>query len=214
MFLSPRDTNIPEDSYCTPCKRTRLFRQFCWGHSFSQGPRRKNEDVVACHPTLCPNISLFGVFDGHMGMKASSFSSESIPSFVAKDPRRLFDMPSCLHHAFIQTDREFLKLARRKSFIDGSTACVLVLHEDQIICANAGDSRCVMCSGGEAVDLSFDHKPSGLEERRRIIRGGAKVEFERINGEVSHTHTAHNTSHITHGYHMIHCDEWTNNGGL
>ncbi|KAK6915140.1 PPM-type phosphatase-like domain [Dillenia turbinata] len=37
----------------------------------------------------------------------------------------------------------------------GSTACVAVIRNNQLIVANAGDSRCVLCRGGE-VELSDD----------------------------------------------------------
>ena len=45
--------------------------------------------------------------------------------------------------------------------ISGCTAvAALITHDSRIIVANAGDSRAVLCSKGEAVPLSFDHKPN------------------------------------------------------
>jgi serine/threonine protein phosphatase PrpC len=41
--------------------------------------------------------------------------------------------------------------------------------------ANAGDSRCVLCRGGAAVDLSSDHKPDLPEELARIEEVGAQI---------------------------------------
>ena len=52
----------------------------------------------------------------------------------------------------------------------------------EIYCANAGDSRTVMCEKGNAVDLSKDHKPELPEERSRIIKAGGEVVDGRVNG--------------------------------
>ncbi|GJN34609.1 hypothetical protein PR202_gb23288 [Eleusine coracana subsp. coracana] len=41
----------------------------------------------------------------------------------------------------------------------GSTACVAVIRNDELIVANAGDSRCVISRKGQAYNLSTDHKP-------------------------------------------------------
>jgi len=39
---------------------------------------------------------------------------------------------------------------------------------DEIICANSGDSRCVMAKGGKAINMSEDHKPECEMEMKRI----------------------------------------------
>ena len=51
----------------------------------------------------------------------------------------------------------------------------LILFDDmkKLYVANAGDSRCVLARGGEAVPLSFDHKPDNEEEKRRIEAAGS-----------------------------------------
>ena len=40
----------------------------------------------------------------------------------------------------------------------GSTATVLVVGKEEIVVANCGDSRAVLCRGGVALPLSRDHK--------------------------------------------------------
>lgn len=49
--------------------------------------------------------------------------------------------------------------------------------------ANAGDSRCVLCRDGQALELSLDHKPEDEPEMKRIRKAGGKVTFDgRVNG--------------------------------
>lgn len=65
----------------------------------------------------------------------------------------------------------------------GCTAVVALLKGNDLYVANAGDSRCVLCRDGEAVELSFDHKPEDQPEMDRIIKAGGKVTADgRVNG--------------------------------
>lgn len=57
----------------------------------------------------------------------------------------------------------------------GCTAVVALLKEDVLYVANAGDSRCVVCRDGKAIEMSFDHKPEDKIEHDRIVKAGGKV---------------------------------------
>jgi len=61
---------------------------------------------------------------------------------------------------------EFDKLVEEKEYGQdtGCTSNVVYLNADKIYCANAGDSRSVLCSNDKTVPLSEDHKPDNLEE--------------------------------------------------
>ena len=49
--------------------------------------------------------------------------------------------------------------------------------------ANVGDSRCVLCRNGVAIDMSVDHKPDDDKELKRIENAGGKVTSDgRVNG--------------------------------
>ena len=68
----------------------------------------------------------------------------------------------------------------------GCTANVVMIIENMLICANAGDSRAVVGEGGRAVPLSFDHKPNNKKERDRIYKAGSTVNIEgRIDGNLN-----------------------------
>lgn len=53
--------------------------------------------------------------------------------------------------------------------------------------ANVGDCRAVLCRGGKAVDMSFDHKSTFEPERRRVEELGGYFEGEYIYGELAVT---------------------------
>ncbi|KAF9421833.1 hypothetical protein HW555_002273 [Spodoptera exigua] len=53
----------------------------------------------------------------------------------------------------------------------------------ELFVANAGDSRCIICREGKAIDMSIDHKPEDAPELERITKAGGKVSNDgRING--------------------------------
>ncbi|CAL0327168.1 unnamed protein product [Lupinus luteus] len=67
----------------------------------------------------------------------------------------------------------------------GSTACVAVIRNNQLIVANAGDSRCVISRKGQAYNLSRDHKPDLEIEKERILKAGGFIHAGRINGSLN-----------------------------
>lgn len=48
--------------------------------------------------------------------------------------------------------------------------------------ANAGDARAVLCRGGKAIRLTYDHKGSDKQEAKRIMDAGGFVMSGRVNG--------------------------------
>lgn len=66
--------------------------------------------------------------------------------------------------------------------MSGSTGIVVLLHNEQLLCANVGDSRAGVVKlvaaedPGELVMLSRDHTPKELDELERIIMAGGKVQ--------------------------------------
>jgi len=72
------------------------------------------------------------------------------------------------------------------AFNEGCTACVVLITEDSIYCANAGDSRAVIgTKTGDVVELSFDHKPDNENEKKRIQAAGSNVSGGRVDGSLA-----------------------------
>lgn len=71
----------------------------------------------------------------------------------------------------------------------GCTAICVLVREKDIIAANAGDSRAVLCRAGEATALSYDHKPASDVEKARIEAAGGYLEDTpggaRVNGNLN-----------------------------
>lgn len=67
----------------------------------------------------------------------------------------------------------------------GSTAIVVLLTPTHIVTANAGDCRGILRRYGRAIPLSFDHKPTNIVERRRILRAGGFIRKKRVDGDLA-----------------------------
>ena len=80
----------------------------------------------------------------------------------------------------------------------GCTANVVLIDYDKrkLFVANAGDSRCVMGSGGgKCTPLSFDHKPENQVEIDRIQKCGSQVIEGRVDGNLNLTRALGDLKH-------------------
>ncbi|XP_074641718.1 protein phosphatase 1G-like [Tubulanus polymorphus] len=71
--------------------------------------------------------------------------------------------------------QEMLAKEDEPAYGSGTTAVLCLLREKKLFVANVGDSRCVLCRGGKAVDMSIDHKPEDKVESDRITKAGGVV---------------------------------------
>jgi protein phosphatase 2C family protein 2/3 len=90
--------------------------------------------------------------------------------------------PDALIESYLLFDEALRKDPELKDDPAGTTAVSCLVTTKKIYVANAGDSRCVICCKGTAVDLSTDHKPVLPSESERIKLAGGFVEFGRVNG--------------------------------
>ena len=63
-----------------------------------------------------------------------------------------------------------------------------------LYCANAGDARGVLCRGGKAIRLTYDHKGSDKQEAKRIMDAGGFVMSGRVNGVLAVTRSLGDSS--------------------
>lgn len=81
----------------------------------------------------------------------------------------------------LAADTLLLEIARKNRDVAGTTALIALLEGTHLVVANVGDSRGVMCdSKGNAIPLSFDHKPQQLKESKRIREAGGFITFNGV----------------------------------
>lgn len=140
----------------------------------------------------------FAIFDGHAGYQAANFCKEQFHVILCN---LLHNMPSStipdiFDATFTSVDSALANLPSKNS---GCTAIAALIrweersfrtisgsHETRrtklLYTANVGDARAVLCRGGKAHRLSYDHKSSDWYESQRIINSGGLIINNRVNG--------------------------------
>ena len=161
------------------------------GASSMQGWRSSMEDAH-CISLSLPGLpgyrdwegALSAVFDGHCGFRVAQTSASSILGWVTKNEKfQAGEWKQALRCAFLNGDAELNR--NLSSEPSGCTANVVMMVGNKVLCANAGDSRAVLCRNGLAVPLSEDHKPTDAVEKERITKAGGFVLNGRVNGVLS-----------------------------
>jgi protein phosphatase 2C family protein 2/3 len=172
-------------------KKTEKFEnvQFSVGSSSMQGWRLEMEDAHSVDLGFAqdPDSAYFAVFDGHGGAKFAQLCGSRLSHYVETDPafKTCGDYSTALSNSFLSIDKDLQEEQELQTELGGTTAIVVLIRDNMIYCANAGDSRAVACVAGRVKELSFDHKPYNKGEQARIFRAGGWVEFNRVNGNLA-----------------------------
>ncbi|CAD5181049.1 probable protein phosphatase 2C 59 [Musa acuminata AAA Group] len=151
--------------------------KFGYGYASCPGKRSSMEDFYETRIDSVDGeiVGLFGVFDGHGGAQVAEYVKQNLFSNLLRHPKFITDTKSAIADAYNHTDAEFLKSENSQNREAGSTASTAVLVGDRLLVANVGDSRAVICRGGDAIAVSRDHKPDQTDERQRIEDAGGFV---------------------------------------
>lgn len=173
--------------------------------------RKQQEDMFLFadpFPTTRAREGLFAVFDGHGGRECvelvihrlahhvlDALRSSSLTASAACDGAKaeesmgvsaLDDVDRCIARAFMATDRETKELTRC-----GTTAAMIYIHRrgdaTWIHVANVGDTRAVVCRGGNTKRITVDHTPKLAEEAQRIRDAGGILLRKRVCGHLAVT---------------------------
>ena len=135
-------------------------------------------------------VQLYGVFDGHGGKDASVLVSKLLPTFIMQALQcsslsNKASVKTALVDSFEKMQAYMETFHSQKYQREGTTAVIVLRIKNHIYCANAGDSRAVLCSNrqpeGElgkdlqTADLSNDHKPNNPKEKVRVERLGGFI---------------------------------------
>ena len=148
------------------------------------------ERVLQCLESLTVT-EVWPILTNIPGSEVAIFCHEHfVNTLKANESFKAGDYGKALTETFIAMDgkmKELEKQDRRTyQFSDaGCTANVVLVTDKKIYCANAGDSRSVLSSGGKAIQLSEDHKPDSEDEKNRIEKAGGYVMGGRTNGVLS-----------------------------
>ncbi|KAL3844121.1 hypothetical protein ACJIZ3_001524 [Penstemon smallii] len=172
---------------------TPLLRSGAWADI---GSRSSMEDVYVCADNLMLDYgfdnsnespsAFYGVFDGHGGKHAADFACYHLPRFIVEDDDFPQEIERVIASAFLQTDTAFAQACSLDvDLSSGTTALAALVIGSSLVVANAGDCRAVLCRRGKAVEMSRDHKPVCLKERRRIEASGGYVYDGYLNGQLN-----------------------------
>lgn len=166
-----------------------------------QGRRPRMEDRFCILNDEVHDIHLYGVFDGHGGELAAEYAEKELfpslmrklvqakerqgtPSSASKNEETrilLAEFSKVITEEILHLDTNILSVAKASRDLSGSTALVAMVHGAHLLVANVGDSRGVLCDRkGQAIPLSFDHKPQQLKEHKRIKEAGGFITFNGV----------------------------------
>lgn len=107
--------------------------------------------------------------------------------YVSGNAKNPILLQEALKQAFLDIDAALrtYQWTINKQDQSGCTSVTAMITPNFIICANAGDSRCVMGTNGKAKAMSEDHKPNNELEQRRIESAGGRVQWKRVDGDLA-----------------------------
>eukprot|EP00002_Diphylleia_rotans_P036829 TRINITY_DN816_c0_g1_i1.p1 TRINITY_DN816_c0_g1~~TRINITY_DN816_c0_g1_i1.p1 ORF type:complete len:238 (-),score=52.43 TRINITY_DN816_c0_g1_i1:317-1030(-) len=143
------------------------------------GRRENMEDQVSIINNLRGALSMYAVFDGHDGVATATFLKLNF----GKKLKALLETQTpidALKSCYTEMD---VMLKESNISNSGSTSSTILIDEQNIYVANAGDSRAVICRTNGVERITIDHKPYNPDEHTRIrAAGGLVTDDGRISG--------------------------------
>lgn len=140
-------------------------------HISEQGRRYRMEDTHVLLPDFAtPGWVLGAVFDGHRGSRAAAYAAGHFAELVQQGVDSGQEGGNALVFALETLGRDLVDEP------SGCTAAAFFLQDHELAAANVGDARVILIRGGEAWQLTRDHRVDDKEERQRIFEAGGMIE--------------------------------------
>ena len=195
------EKNQKENSYLKKSEKKILQLQTLCKKGFAgPGIKKTNQDNFFIYNNFNnnPNYIYLGVCDGHgmFGQDVSGYLVNTLPqnmninlitANINLSTESLIKLDPIILSTFVSTNIDMTQDERVDSSFSGSTCVSLFFTPGRLICANVGDSRCILGkydgNNWKSQNLSRDQKPSEKEEYERIIKSGGRIEsFKDENG--------------------------------
>ena len=155
------------------------------------GAREAMEDrgLIVRQACMCDDVLVAAVFDGHRGGEASDFLAANLERLMRAHWNASTSAADLLTKTLLSADDEFRQRMddQNRSITQprfpGTTAVCMLLHGNTLTVANVGDSRAMVCRGGQAIDLTVDQVAGRTDERERIELAGHGASLKQYNGE-------------------------------
>jgi serine/threonine protein phosphatase PrpC len=142
------------------------------------------EDGFCAVPNLTPTAAFFAVYDGHSGREAVDFIQLQLHNNLLQGLQAGISVVEAFTNAYRVTDQQLAEMEIMKAGSTSVTALITMEGNTRVLhVANAGDARAVLCKGGKAQRLSFDHKVEVESETARIEAAGGVILWGRVQGQ-------------------------------
>ena len=139
-FLSLDSINNKKSGTSSIQNQNTPFKSFSYHEDKNLKYRQTMEDIGIMIPDLTTDykVSLFGIFDGHGGADVVKFVKDRLPQLIKTYLNDLCPVEQAFKNAFEKVDQEL-------KFFDseyiGTTATIVLIKDNNIYCANVGDSK-------------------------------------------------------------------------
>lgn len=112
-----------------------------------------------------------GIYDGHNGDFAARYAEKRLPDIFLKNLFDGFSPVTAFTRSYEIVSQE---IGGQDS---GTTAVDFLIQPNRVSVANAGDARAIVVGRQRISQLTVDHRVENLEERQRVIKMGAIIDY-------------------------------------
>ena len=149
--------------------------------------------ILIKHPFITlenHNLSIFSIFDGHGGDFVAKYLKENFASNLQKNIKQNYssNFRSILQSAIESIDKDLEQFKEAENC--GSTGTIVVVDNNNVYCANVGDSKCFYINNNnKIIQLTEDHNCNNQKERDELKKKGVLIFQNRVFGSLSLTRT-------------------------